>query len=166
MLNIKFKNKELSFWQIEMLAKEHKLNKYELLASAFNQEILHSREIELLKNFILSLRNISHVVKSQIFQDILDTGLESICNSLTDSLCSHFIVPILCSSMHRTRLNSGAIDFMGSNDPGGPSGPHDVGSLIALFLLSQCLSIFREERLLVILMKKFDMQILNYLIFI
>ena len=51
------------------------------------------------------------------FQDILDTGLESICNSLTDALCSHFIIPILCSSMHRTRLNSGAIvDFMGSND--------------------------------------------------
>ena len=69
MLNIKFKNKELSFWQIERLSQEHKLNKYELLASAFNQDILYSEETELLKNFILSLRNISHIVKSQIFQD-------------------------------------------------------------------------------------------------
>ena len=69
MLNIKFKNKELSFWQIERLSQEHKLNKYELLASAFNQHILYSEETELLKNFILSLRNISHIVKSQIFQD-------------------------------------------------------------------------------------------------
>ena len=52
-----------------MVSQEHKLNKYELLASAFNQHILYSEETELLKNFILSLRNISHIVKSQIFQD-------------------------------------------------------------------------------------------------
>ena len=60
MLNIKFKNKELNFLQIERLSQEHKLNKYELLASAFNQDILYSEETELLKNFILSLKYFSY----------------------------------------------------------------------------------------------------------
>lgn len=69
MSNIKIKNNELSFWQIEMLARDNKLNRYDLLVSAFNQGKLFSKETELLKNFILSLRNISQVIKSQIFQD-------------------------------------------------------------------------------------------------
>ena len=69
MFNIDFKNKPTNFFQLSSFAKKKKLDNYQILKQAFDQNVLPEDNKELLLNFINTLKNQKNF-QSQIYQDI------------------------------------------------------------------------------------------------
>ena len=69
MFNIDFENKPTNFFQIASFAKRKKLDNYQILKQAFDQNVLPEDNKELLLNFINTLKNQKNF-QSQIYQDI------------------------------------------------------------------------------------------------
>ena len=68
MLDINFEG-NLTLWDLLNFSNENNIDIYALLHTAVIKEALISDEIELLSNFIESLRDKSKIIKSQLLQD-------------------------------------------------------------------------------------------------
>ena len=69
MFKIDFRNKRVDFFRLASFAKKNNLNHKDCLMQAFDQNVLIEDNVELLKKFINSFKNIEQI-NSQLYQDV------------------------------------------------------------------------------------------------
>ena len=69
MFKIDFNNKKTNFFSIASFARKNNLNHSNILEQAFQQNAFLDNDINLLSNFINSIKNKSNI-KSQLYQDV------------------------------------------------------------------------------------------------
>ena len=69
MLDIKFEIQEIDFYEVNLLATDNDIDRFEVLSSALIQGVLVAEEQKLLSSFVNSVSGKGKTIKSQLFQD-------------------------------------------------------------------------------------------------
>ena len=69
-MKIDFKNKQINFWDTIVFVLQKKINVYDFLKQAYNQNALIDKDDEILFQFLEYIKNLKSIPRSQIFQDI------------------------------------------------------------------------------------------------
>ena len=69
MLDIKFEDQEIDFYDLQLFATANNIDCFEILSSALFQGVLFAEEQKLLSSFVKSISGKGKTIKSQLFQD-------------------------------------------------------------------------------------------------
>ena len=70
MIKIDFKNNHIDFWKAKSISDKEKMDVYEILKQAYDQNVLQDNNTEILSNFVEYTKDFKNNYKAQLLQDI------------------------------------------------------------------------------------------------